>query len=197
MIKIAFCGGPGCGKTSLARQLTTELYNKRHLNAQQVTEFARDYINECRRDEGGDYVPSMADQMLIFHNQINRERMVCPVSVDYMITDSPVFLPIIFAYPLFDQKTLQSRRQYLSIYEEWLSKNITDYAYDYLFLLKREKPFLKDGTRGEDETQAIELDMKISGFLNMHGLFPLEVQGTDEERVQRVLRAIGAEKCEN
>lgn len=60
MKRIALAGGASCGKTSLARHLTTELYNNRapKRNAQHVPEFARDHINECRRRDGT-FIPTM------------------------------------------------------------------------------------------------------------------------------------------
>jgi nicotinamide riboside kinase len=187
MIKrIGFVGGPGCGKTSLARQLTTELYNNRQLNAQQITEFARDYINECKREQSEAFEPTMADQLLIYQEQIKREDCICLDAADCLITDSPIFLPIVFAYPLFDRNSAQSRKQYLSLYDDWLANHTC--RYNMIFLLKREKPFLKDGTRNEDETQAIELDMRIKGFMDLHSIGYADIAGTDEERLARVLR---------
>lgn len=80
MKRIALAGGASCGKTSLARHLTTELYNRMQpkRNAQQVTEFARDFINECRRRNHGVFMPQFADQQMFFREQLRREDALDP-----------------------------------------------------------------------------------------------------------------------
>ena len=187
MIRIAMAGGPGCGKSSLSRQLTTELYNKRKVNCQYVTEMARDYINKALLL--GKFVPSIADQLIIFSKQIEREQIV-PQSADFLITDSPIFLPLIFFHNLCDFTDFQQRTAFLHIYESYLDKYLK--WYDYIFVLKRQKPFLKDGTRHESEEQSDEIGNQVYSFLKFHKIpFHTIQTPNDEERVKQVLEVIG------
>lgn len=187
MIKIAIAGGPGSGKLSLARQLITELYNHQQRNAQLVTEFARDYINACRHQQDGEFHPSLADQLLIYHSQLEREAVI-PQKAEFLITDSPAFLPIIFASNMCDRSSYQQRTIFLHMYGSFFTR--IDQSYDLVIMLDREKPFLKDGTRGEDEQQADDLGRQIRAFLDLHGMPYHDVKGPDEVRVLQVLKFI-------
>lgn len=189
MIKVGIAGGPGSGKSSLARQLTTELYNKRKYNAQYVTEFARDYINRALLH--GKFIPTIADQFLIFHNQIEREQIVLDKS-DYLISDSPVFLPIIFAFNICDMSNFQQRLAYTSLYEMFLAKYLK--WYDHIFVVQRQKDFLKDGTRHETVEEADQIGQQIVAFLKFHRIpFNNIFTELDEARVQCVLKILGLE----
>lgn len=189
MINIALAGGPSCGKTSLARYLTTRLYNEMEpkRNAQHVTEFARDFINECRQVNGGHFHPKFADQQIFFREQLRREKSL-PPTVEFMITDSPIFLTLIYAFTMVDPKDFQNREWYLKLYEEWLTSYVNHY--DHIFILERENEFFKDGTRGGTEKDAEHIHNKIIGFLNFHNI-PFEyISGNDKERVDKVLELI-------
>lgn len=187
MIRIGIAGGPGSGKSSLARQLTTELYNKRRFNAQYVTEFARDYINRALMH--GKFTPSIADQFVIFNSQIEREDIV-PGNADFLIADSPIFLSLIFAYNNCDMSNFQQRSAYISLYETFIGKYLK--RYDHVFVLQRQKDFLKDGTRHETAEEADEIGRQIMAFLNLHKIpFNYIMAETDVARVNSVLKTLG------
>jgi nicotinamide riboside kinase len=190
MKRIALAGGASCGKTSLARHLTTELYNNMDpkRNAQQITEFARDYINECRRANSGEFVPQFADQQMFFREQLRREDSLDPTKVEFMITDSPIFLTIIYAWPMVRGEDYQSRNWYLKLYEEWLTNHV--HRYDHTFILAREKAFFEDGTRGGTQEGAEDIHDRVIGFLRYHELPFIHIGGSDMERVEKVLEHI-------
>lgn len=190
MKRIALAGGASCGKTSLARHLTTELYNRMDpkRNAQQVSEFARDFINECRRKNSGSFKPSFADQQMFFREQLRREDALDESAVEFMITDSPIFLTLVYALPMVDPGNYQERQWYLKLYEEWLESHVD--RYDHVFILAREKEFFKDGTRGGTKEGAEDIHHRVIGFLRYHEIPFAHISGSDEERVQKVLEHI-------
>lgn len=189
MKRIALAGGASCGKTSLARHLTTELYNNMNpkRNAQQVTEFARDHINECRRNDG-EFNPDFADQQMFFHEQLRREEALNPDAVEFMITDSPIFLSLVYAFPMVTPETYAQRQWYIKLYEEWLADHVQ--RYDHMFVLAREKPFFNDGTRGGTNEGAEDIHERIIGFLRYHEIPFADICGKDCERVEKVLEHI-------
>jgi nicotinamide riboside kinase len=190
MKRIALAGGASCGKTSLARHLITELYNNMEpkRNAQQVTEFARDFINECRRANNGEFIPYFADQQMFFQEQLRREESLDTNKVEFMITDSPIFLSIIYAWPMVNPHSFQHRQWYLKLYEQWLAKHV--YRYDHIFVLAREQEFFHDGTRGGTLEGAEDIHERVLGFLRYHELPFIHIDGTDKERVGKVLECI-------
>lgn len=186
MMRIALAGGASCGKTSLARHLTTRLYNEitPKRNAQQITEYARDFINECRQTNNGIFSPAFSDQQMFFREQLRREDIL-PKEVEFLITDAPVFLTLIYAFPMVNPKHFQNRQWYLKLYEEWLTSHVD--RYDYIFLLAREKPFFQDGTRGGTQEGAEDIHKRIIGFLNYHEIPYINISGNDKERVDKIL----------
>lgn len=188
MIRIGIAGGPGAGKSSLARQITTELYNKRNLNAHYVTEFARDHINKAIQYGKGGFVPSLGDQLLIFDKQIERENIIPEsTSITYVISDSPLFLPIIFAHNIAKMESYQDRSIYLHLYNTFLTNYLK--RYDFVFLLQRQKDFRKDGTRHETAQEADEIGRQIHSFLNFHKIpFHYIMAENDEIRIKEVLK---------
>lgn len=188
MKRIALAGGASCGKTSLARHLTTELYNNQtpKRNAQHIPEFARDHINECRRMDGT-FIPTMATQQMFFYEQMAREDALDSSEVEFLITDSPIFLTVVYAWPLVTPRSYSSRVTYEKLYDTWLQQ----YArYDHVFLLAREKAFFQDGTRGGSAEGAMDMHERIWAFLCYHEISFTEVRGHDLERVAQVLQEI-------
>lgn len=190
MKRIALAGGASCGKTSLARHLTTKLYNQMEpkRNAQHVTEFARDFINECRKaDPLGNFDALFADQQMFFREQLRREDAL-PEEVEFLITDSPIFLTLVYAYPMILPEEYQERQWYLKLYEEWLANHI--HRYDHVFILAREKEFFQDGTRGGTQKGAEDIHQRVVGFLRYHEIPFVDICGSDGERVEKVLKHI-------
>lgn len=188
MIRIAIAGGPGTGKTTLSRLLVTELFNNRYVNAQPVHEYARDYINSCRRAQGG-YQNRLSDQMHIFRSQLEREESLDPKTVTFMVTDSPLLLTPVYSYPTMTcgPNEFQDYLIYSRLYTEWLPYR---FRYDYVFLLGREQALLKDGTRGESDEEARGVDRRIAALLDFHQI-PYELlMGSHEDRLNSALLAI-------
>lgn len=187
MKKIAIAGGPGSGKTSLSRALTNYLYCNRGLNVQYVSEFARDLINDII-SVTGKYVPQISDQILIFEGQIERELLISK-NVDYFVTDSPVFLPLIFTRQ--NIKCYQDGLVYENLYNKFHLQMNHLYKYDHIFFINHEKKYLKDGTRIQTEEEAKDIGKKIKGFMDFHDIKYHEVFGTIDERIVECIKIIG------
>ncbi len=183
MISIGICGGPSSGKTTLAKSLSNKLYLDGN-NVHYISEFARDYINKCKAN--GDFVPGIGDQAVIFDEQLDRENAV-PKEAEFVISDSPIFLPVIFTAKMTVFSSFQSRSFYLHFYEKAL-KELE--RYNHIFFVEHEKPFVSDGTRNETEHEAKQIGKQIRGFLDFHRISYTHITGDNEERVKRCLEIL-------
>lgn len=88
MIVVNLCGGAGCGKSTTAAGVFHALKVK-HINAELVTEFAKELLYDKRLE-------NMLDQQeFIFAEQNYRLHRLRNV-VDYAITDSPLLLSSVY-----------------------------------------------------------------------------------------------------
>jgi len=87
MVVVNFFGGPGCGKSTTAAWLFSEL-KQRQICCEYVTEFAKDLTWESNLE-------ALALQEYVFGNQSYRMARVKD-KVDVLITDSPLPLSIIY-----------------------------------------------------------------------------------------------------
>lgn len=184
MFRIAIAGSPGSGKSTLARQLVNQL-DTQDSNAQLITEFARDHINKSCSEQKGKFKLTLADQFLIFNNQIEREDII-PNEVEFMVTDSPCFLPIIFACNICDKSSYQERTIFFNIYNSFFKRPF----YDLIIFLERESLLKKDGTRFESAQEADRIGQQIKSFLNLHNINYHEVRGSREERIKKSISLI-------
>lgn len=87
MLVVNFFGGPGCGKSTTAAWLFSEL-KQRRISCEYVTEFAKDLTWEENKN-------ALACQEYVFGNQSYRMHIVKD-KVDVLITDSPLPLSIVY-----------------------------------------------------------------------------------------------------
>jgi energy-coupling factor transporter ATP-binding protein EcfA2 len=136
-------GGPGSGKSTTAYTLAG-MMKAAHMNIELVTEYAKDLVWTERHK-------CIKCQPLIFGKQLHRvERLIG--KVDYIITDSPILLSIIYnsSYPpSFNQMVL----------------DIFGSMNNFNFFLRRgERPYNEIG-RCQNREQAVEIDNEIFKFL--------------------------------
>lgn len=136
-------GGPCTRKSTIAASIFSILKSAQ-INCELVTEYAKEITYENKKD--------LSKQCKIFSEQMNRlDRFVD--KVDYIITDSPLLLSIIYQpknYPTsFSNLVLEFYKRY---------NNIN-------FLLKRSDSFYEAAGRNEQLNEAIELDNKIFNLL--------------------------------
>jgi tRNA uridine 5-carbamoylmethylation protein Kti12 len=86
-------GGPGSGKSTTAAGLFFEMKKRGH-NVEYVTEYAKDMTWEERSN-------ILEDQLYILAKQNRRLSRLAKHNVEYVITDSPLILGIVYALPTY------------------------------------------------------------------------------------------------
>lgn len=138
-------GGPGCGKSTLAARIFSEMKCE-GINCELVTEYAKDLVwREMHKVK--------QDEIYIFAKQQHKLKMISP-NVDYIITDSPLLLPIIY-------DTTGNTKFYDLVLHEYNSYNNVN------FLLRRFKEYNPAG-RNQTEVEAKSLDTLIEHTLNIY-----------------------------
>ena len=149
---INLIGGPGSGKSTTAAGLFN-LMKLQGIKCELVVEYAKEVVYEGRKPD---------DQLYILAQQNRRLRRL-QGHVDYVITDSPLLLSIIYA----------------SDYPESLSQLVIDLYKKYdntLFYLQRNKPYEKYG-RTQTLEEACKLDREISSMLADEGITYITLLG--------------------
>lgn len=139
---INIAAGPGAGKSTTAAGLFNMMKLK-GFKVELVTEFAKDLTYD--RAFG-----KLSNQLLVLAEQEERiRRLALSGQIDYVITDSPLYLSIIYA----------ARKEF----GEWFVKTVLDVNSKYrntYWVVDRVKPYQTYG-RNQTETEAILLDKKI------------------------------------
>lgn len=140
---ICLYAGPGAGKSTTAAGLF-HLMKIKHMSVELVTEFAKDVIWDNNYD-------LLKDQLFIFANQNRKlERLIN--KVEYIITDSPLLLTLIY---MSDDYPKSFRLFVLDIIGRYHNINI---------FINRVKPYIQTG-RVQTKEQAEEIDEKIKSIL--------------------------------
>lgn len=145
MIVVNLFGGPGCGKSTTA----TGLFSLMKLRGHKV-ELVTEYAKELTYEE--DWA-TLHRQDLILPEQFKRQHRLLG-KVDYIITDSPIPLNIIYANADL-KKDVSFNDKVLQHFSQFNNFNI---------LLKRVKPYSHYG-RKETSEKAIDIDNEIKTFL--------------------------------
>ena len=137
-------GGAGIGKSTLAAHT---FFNMKcmNLNCELVTEFAKELVwQESYR--------VLDDELYVFANQHNPIKMVAD-KVDYVVTDSPIILPIIYD------------KEYGHIFREFVLHVFSKYN-NVNFVLERRKRYNPVGRLQANEEEARKLDVEIRKLLD-------------------------------
>lgn len=86
-IVINIAGGPGTGKTTIAAELFSKLKEKGY-EVENVSEFAKELVWEGRSEA--------FDDRLYMHGEQNHRLMQMNGKLDFIITDSPLFLTSVY-----------------------------------------------------------------------------------------------------
>ena len=149
---INFYGGPGAGKSTIAAGVFAEL-KLQGVNCEYVQEYAKDKAWEFGTNHLG--VPKVFQaQEYIFGHQHFRLRR-CSQDVDVIVTDSPLFLGLIYMAADFPIPSL--RMAIREAYDMYDNLNI---------FLERNNPYNTRG-RFQTEDEAKELDARIKGMLDV------------------------------
>ena len=144
MIVINLFGGPGCGKSTTAAWLFSEL-KRRNISCEYVTEFAKDLTWEENKK-------ALGCQEYVFGNQswmLNRLKD----KVDVVITDSPLPLSIIYNHDRLPTEPFT--KLVLSVFDSYDNVNI---------FLKRPMNYEQTG-RNENQIEAETIDRMVFDML--------------------------------
>lgn len=173
-IKIGIAGGPGVGKSTLARDICNELIAK-GFRAEAPEEFARVYIGRFGPPQ------NIYEQALFLLGQKDQDEKV---NADFIVSDCPKFLTYIYLIPFADLKDPKHIYLMHKVYEQALH---TLSEYNYFIYIPKEFPFKENGVRYQDEKEAQRLDYMIRSFFNIHRLRHLTARGTPQERLQQTI----------
>lgn len=156
MLVVNLFGGPGTGKSTLAASLFAAL-KMRGVNAELVTEFAKDLVWTERTKELNDQVYILGKM----YHKLWRLRD----KVDVAVIDSP--LPLCIYY---DQGRTHGFNVFcMSLFDQFDNFNI---------LLQRNFPYQQEG-RYQDEAGAIEVHQAIMGLMGTYGINHIVRQSPD------------------
>ena len=149
---VNFYGGPSCGKTTAALELTAAL-KKAGYNVEYVSEYAKELVLENRIDElkNQQHVTDMQ------YKWLDRIRQ----TTDVIITDSPVLLGLV--YGEFNGISEEYTKQIRGYYDSFDNFN--------MFVTRPKDASFQQEGRVHDEKQSIELDGKIKAMLDKQGVF--------------------------
>ena len=147
-IVINLFGGPGCGKSTTAAAVFS-LLKLHSVETELITEFAKDLVWEER-------FHTFKNQHYLFGKQHHRLWRVGD-KVDVMVTDSPIFLSLIY------RKELYSDAFRKVVLEEFNAYNNIN------FFLNRIKPYNEVG-RNQTKKEAKQIDREIIKDLDKHSI---------------------------
>jgi hypothetical protein len=163
-------GSPGVGKSTTASGLFYAM-KCRGLETELVTEFAKDMVWEKRLN-------ILEDQLYVLAKQNRRIARLRDHKIDWVITDSPIPLGLLYLKP--DAFSPTFSKLLIEVFEKYDNYN---------FLLSRNVVYNPVG-RNQTESEAIEFDTKVIEILNQHQI-PFEKIVGGEPAVSTILRAIG------
>ncbi len=164
---VAFIGGPGTGKTTLANEVTAEL-KKRGVSAQFVGEYIRNYVEKHKS-----FPRHVSDQHVVLRGQTKREDEAAS-SAGCVVTDSAAWLSGVYATALIGEN---DRSDFVTAFD-LMEDTILDFnRYSVVFLMPRKFKFDTRTRSQSNEDEAIRIDEKIRAFIT---LFNIDVVELDE-----------------
>ncbi|MDO4198528.1 MAG: AAA family ATPase [Erysipelotrichaceae bacterium] len=150
-IVINIAGGPGTGKTSVAAKVFSML-KKEGYEVENVSEFAKELVWEGRNEAFND--------RLYMHGEQNHRLMQMNGKLDYIITDSPLFLTSVYNSYYLKDKFPDSYNRMID--------NVTIETFNLynnrVYLLERETDYHNIGRR-ENHKEALDIDNNIKRYL--------------------------------
>lgn len=145
--RISLFGGPGSGKSTLAPKLYSDLkfYN---YNVELVREWVK--LWACEKKEIISY-----DQVYIFAKQLNLEDRLLRSGIDFVVSDSPLFLQCYYASDMCPEVSDELISLAKKVEIKYPSLNI---------FLKRDHKYDPVG-RYQTEEEALEIDVNLKKFL--------------------------------
>lgn len=172
---INLLGGPSSGKSTLAAELYAKMKH-RGLKVEMVREVAKKFA--WKGHQIGPF-----DQLAIIGEQIEEESLLFG-KVDYIVTDSPVFLGGFYMKYNHSQDFMMKMVQDYYNFAE--SQNVEFFN----IRLKRGKPYDPNG-RFETEDQALAIDEALYWILHESSLMPIVYTNQINETADKILKDLG------
>ena len=166
-------GGPGSGKSTIAHGL---MYNmkKRKYRVEMAAEYAKDLVYEKS------YHILKNKQMEIFEEQHRRVERYNDGTVDYVITDCPVFVGLTYTSEEYFKK--------YPYFEQYVADKFKEYDNLNLFL-KRVVSYVPEGRVQKDIEMAKKVDDLMKYYLNKHSIEYTEIDPIDDG-IQTIFRLL-------
>jgi nicotinamide riboside kinase len=168
---INIIGAPGAGKSTIAAHIFSEL-KWRGLNAELVTEYAKELTWEGRLEELKNQIPVYLEQ----YNRMSRLRG----KVDYIVTDSPLIISYFYG------SKHDSGEEFL----EGVHKDFNKWDNLTIFL-NRTSPYHTEG-RSQTSDESDKYSTEMRDMLNKLDI-PFTELGTSRSTYIRVLNKLGVE----
>jgi ABC-type amino acid transport substrate-binding protein len=159
-------GQPGAGKSTMAAGLFHKM-KLRGYKVELVTEYAKDLTYEQN-------FKKLDNQIYVFAKQHQRIKRLEESGVDYIITDSPLLLSLIYGEP-------NAKLHDLVRYENYKFFNLN-------FYVERTKEYVPIG-RSQTEEESDKIGEKLLKLLEAESAYFLKVKG-DENAVENILKFI-------
>lgn len=150
-IVINIAGGPGTGKTTVASELFGKLKEKGY-EVENVSEFAKELVWEGRSEA--------FDDRLYMHGEQNHRLMQMNGKLDFIITDSPLFLTSVYNNYYLKDKFPKS---YNKMIDTVTSETFKLYN-NKVYLLQRDTSYKVVGRR-ENKSTAEKIDVALNKYL--------------------------------
>lgn len=150
-IVINIAGGPGTGKTTVAAELFSKLKEK-GFEVENVSEFAKELVWEGRNEA--------FDDRLYMHGEQNHRLMQMNGKLDFIITDSPLFLTSVYNNYYLKNKFPKS---YNKMIDTVTSETFKLYN-NKVYLLQRNTSYKIIGRR-ENQKAAKDIDAALVQYL--------------------------------
>ena len=150
-IVINIAGGPGTGKTTVAAELFSKLKEKGY-EVENVSEFAKELVWEGREQAFND--------RLYMHGEQNHRLMQMNGKLDFIITDSPLFLTSVYNNYYLSNKFPASYNKMIDTVTNETFKLYNNKTY----LLERNTSYKVIGRR-ESQKIALDIDNALKQYL--------------------------------
>jgi nicotinamide riboside kinase len=172
MLKVGISGAQDTGKTTVSRMLSGRLSSKGILT-HYVSEYARDYLPKAGM------VTSLAEQLFMTSQQVKREDET-PKAMQVMVTDSPVFLGMVYSLLMSDTRKLDKKS--IIMLDRIYDKVLDHGGYDIVILLPILWEPQDDGVRPAELRALNEsIGARIDAYLTLHGM---QVHRFDGQHIQ-------------
>lgn len=175
---IALCGGPGAGKSTLASGLFYQM---------KQAKFKCELVTEVAKEITWEKSSLISNQLHIFAEQYRRQYRLLD-QVDYVITDSPLFLSCTYYRSHVEQgasKFKDAQYHYDSV--EYYLKTFNQFD-NAVYFVERTKEYLAYG-RSQTREQAIDIDQGVLNFMNQHKI-PYEKVTSDDDGIFYIMHKV-------